>query len=125
VRRVAGKFRCAPPPAYAPSVFFERRQAPRLRLSIPVLLDGPHGQRRCLARDLTPAGAFVQTDDPYLDGTVLRVTFSDPGGGAQMTCRCEVRRTLALGDVRGVGLTFRGFELDADDLVSAARRVSA
>jgi hypothetical protein len=24
-----------------------------------------------------------------------------------------------------VGLTFRGFELDADDLVSAARRVSA
>lgn len=110
-------------------MFFERRQAPRLRLTIPVLLDGPHGQRRAVARDLSPAGAFVQTDDPYLEGTVLRVTFSDPSGGAQMTCRCEVRRTLELaGDkvaVRGVGLTFRGFELEADDLVSVARRMSA
>lgn len=110
-------------------MFFERRQAPRLRLTVPVLLDGPHGQRRGVARDLSPSGAFVQTEDPYLEGTVLRVTFSDPVGGAQMTCRCEVRRTLELvggaRPVRGVGLTFRGFELEADDLVSAARRLSA
>ena len=110
-------------------MFFERRQAPRLRLSIPVLLDGPHGQRRCLARDLSPAGAFVQTDDPYAEGTVVRMTFSDPGGGAQMTCRCEVRSSLELSHgpspVKGVGLTFRGFELDVDDLVTAARRVHA
>lgn len=111
-------------------VFFERRQAPRLRLAIPVLLDGPHGQRRCLARDLSPAGAFIETQDPYLDGTVLRVTFAAPGGsGAEMTCRCEVRRTVevpfATGIVRGVGLIFRGFELDIDDLVTAARRVHA
>lgn len=111
-------------------VFFERRQAPRLRLAIPVTVDGPHGQRRYLARDLSPAGAFIETPDPYLDGTVLRVTFAPPGGaGAAMTCRCEVRRTVevpfARGLVRGVGLLFRGFELDVDDLVSAARRVHA
>lgn len=71
----------------------------------------------------------MQTDDPYVEGTVIRITFSDPAGGTQMTCRCEVRRALELSPgpspVRGVGLTFRGFELDADDLVSAARRISA
>lgn len=110
-------------------MFFERRQTPRLRLAIPVLLDGPHGQRPSVLRDLSPAGAFVQTDDPYLEGTVLRVTFSDPAGGAQMTCRCEVRRTHSLQHggvvVRGIGLDFLGFELDADDLISAARRISA
>lgn len=101
-----------------------------MRLAIPVLLDGPHGQRRCLARDLSPGGTFVETQDPYLDGTVLRVTFADPSGaGPQMTCRCEVRRTedvpVTKGVVRGVGLVFRGFELEADDLVTAARRVQA
>ncbi len=107
----------------------DRRQGTRLRLAFTVLIDGPFGLRRCVGRDLSSGGLFVETPDPYASGTIVRVIFSVPDGTSEMTARCEVRHTLqvkgAEGTVRGVGLSFLGFDLEADDLISAARRVHA
>ncbi|MFO0649650.1 MAG: PilZ domain-containing protein [Polyangiales bacterium] len=107
----------------------ERRNGPRLRLAFSVLVDGPFGIRRCVGRDISPGGLFVETADPYAPGTVVRVTFAVPDGSWEMTSRCEVRHTLRLkgpdGMTQGVGLAFLGVDLEADDIVSAARRVHA
>ncbi len=107
----------------------ERRSGPRLRLAFSVLIDGPFGIRRCVGRDISPGGLFVETPDPYPQGVVVRVTFSVPDGSWEMTSRCEVRHAVRVkapeGMVQGVGLAFLGVDLEADDLVTAARRVHA
>lgn len=107
----------------------ERRAGPRLRLAFPVLVEGPFGLRRCLGRDLSPGGLFIETPDPYERGTLVRVTFSVPDGSWEMTTRCEVRHVARVrgpdGMIDGVGLAFLGVEVEADDLVTVARREHA
>lgn len=107
----------------------DRRAGPRLRLAFPVLVDGPHGLRRCLARDISARGLFVETSELHPEGTLLRVTFAVPDGSWEMTVRCEVRHVVRergpAGILEGLGLTFRGVEVEADDLVTAARRAHA
>lgn len=107
----------------------ERRQGPRLRLAVPVLIDGPEGIKRCLARDLSPGGLFVEHPAALPPGTELRVTFTVPDGSTEMTCRCVVRHVHRVrtptGTVHGLGLSFEGCELDAGDLITAARREHA
>lgn len=107
----------------------ERRAGPRLRLAFPVLVEGPFGLRRCLGRDLSPGGLFIETPDPYERGTLVRVTFSVPDGSWEMTTRCEVRHAARVrgpdGMIDGVGLAFLGVEVEADDLVTVARRQHA
>lgn len=85
--------------------------------------------RRCLARDISSTGLFIESTDPYPLGTILRVIFSVPDGSWEMTSRCEVCRTARLrgpdGLIQGLGLVFRGVEIEADDLVTLARREHA
>jgi hypothetical protein len=98
----------------------ERRAARRLRLAFPVLLDGPFGMRRCIARDVSGRGLFVETNDPYPPGSDVRVTFALPDGSWEMTARCLVRHVMrfdaADGTLRGVGLSF---EEIMDDVATA------
>jgi hypothetical protein len=107
----------------------ERRNTPRLRLAFSVLVEGPYGIRRCIGRDISSNGLFLETPDPYTPGTIVRVTFSTPDGAWEMTARCEVRRSVRIRDAdtlcEGVGLSFLGVDLEADDLVTAARRQHA
>ncbi len=104
----------------------ERRGAPRLRLAFPVLVEGPFGLRRCMGRDISSTGLFIETADPYEPGTVVRVIFSVPDGSWEMCARCEVRRVTRLpGHSQGVGLAFLSVDVEADDLVTAARREHA
>ena len=95
---------------YAVLVRLDRRSADRLRLAFPVLLEGPFGIRRCIARDVSKRGVFVETADPYRPGMDVSVTFTLPDGSWDMTIRCTVRRILKLeasdGALLGVGLSF-------------------
>lgn len=118
-----------PPAAYDPAVKNDRRAAPRLRLAFPVLVEGPFGLRRCLGRDISPGGLFLETPDPYPPGERVRVIFAVPDGSWEMACFCEVRHAARIagpaGEVRGVGLAFVGVDLAADDLITVARRTHA
>jgi len=44
------------------------------------LIEGPYGIRRCIARDVSARGLFVETHDTYPVGSLLRVTFALPDG---------------------------------------------
>lgn len=107
----------------------DRRASPRLRLAFPVLVEGPFGLRRCMGRDISPGGLFLETPDQYPAGARVRVIFAVPDGTWEMACRCEVRHAARLrgpeGEVVGVGLAFEGVDLEADDLITAARRTHA
>lgn len=102
----------------------ERRTSPRLRLAFPVLIDGPFGLRRCVGRDLSSQGLFVETADPYPTGVQVRVTFLGSEGGTEMTWHCAIRHVYPSGRATpaGIGLHFLSPELDADDMITAARR---
>jgi len=114
---------------YAFNVLRERRAADRMRLVFPVLLEGPFGIRRCVARDVSARGLFVETADPYRPGMDVAVTFTLPDGSWEMTVRCIVRRILKLeasdGTLLGVGLSFEESEDLPAPPFSPARRMRA
>jgi hypothetical protein len=103
-------------------VTYERRAHGRLRLAFPVLVEGPLGIRRCIARDVSARGLFVETPDVYPPGCAVRVTFALPDGSWEMTARCVVRHVVRLdasdGSLHGAGLSFESIE---DDAVTAPR----
>jgi hypothetical protein len=107
----------------------DRRGQARLRVAFPVLVEGPFGLRRCIARDISARGLFIETWDEHPIGTELRVTFSLPDGSWEMTARCVVRHVIDLrageGELRGIGVSFEEIEEDYSDHITAARRVHA
>jgi hypothetical protein len=107
----------------------DRRGQTRLRVAFPVLVEGPFGLRRCIARDISSRGLFIETYDELPVGTDVRVTFSLPDGSWEMTARCTVRHVIDLrasrGDLRGVGVSFEEIEEDYSDHLTAARRMHA
>ncbi len=98
-------------------------------MAFPVLIEGPYGIRRCIARDVSSRGLFVETNDTYPLGLELRVTFALPDGSWEMTARCHVRHLIRLdasdGILHGVGLSFEAIEDEMEDGISAARRMHA
>jgi Tfp pilus assembly protein PilZ len=107
----------------------ERRSVRRLRLAFPVLIEGPYGIRRCIARDVSAGGLFVETNDTYAPGSAVRVTFALPDGSWEMSARCEVRHVVRLeaedGALHGVGLSFEAIEDELDDRGGLTRRIHA
>jgi hypothetical protein len=112
-----------------PFVKQERRSTDRRRLAFPVLVEGPYGIRRCIARDLSARGIFVEAFEDYPPGCEVRVTFALPDGSWEMTARCIVRHVVKLeardGAIHGVGLSFESIEDELADGISAARRAHA
>lgn len=107
----------------------ERREQPRLRIAFSVLVDGPFGLRRCIARDITHRGLFIETWDELPIGTELRVIFSMPDGSWEMPARCIVRHILELGTgeeiQRGVGVSFEEIEDEPTDAIEELRQLHA
>src|SRR5437868_4199841 len=109
--------RFAPPkPDAAPS-----RKAPppggsaRFDKAFQVWLEGDSGVAAGVGRNITDAGLFVETREPFALGTRVRVTFPSPSGGAEMTLEAEVRYQCFINfaaaggtrsGLRGVGLRF-------------------
>lgn len=80
-----------------------------------VFLEGDRGVASGIGRNITDTGMFVETREPFPLGTRVRVTFSSPGGGAELTLEGEVRYqcyiNFARADstragMRGIGLKF-------------------
>ncbi len=80
-----------------------------------VWLEGDSGVAAGVGRNITDAGLFVETREPFALGTRVRVTFPSATGGAEMTLEAEVRYqcfiNFALADatrsgLRGIGLRF-------------------
>lgn len=80
-----------------------------------VFLEGDRGVASGIGRNITDLGMFVETREPFPLGTRVKVTFSSPHGGAEMTLEGEVRYqcyiNFARADasragMRGIGLKF-------------------
>ncbi|MGZ6125817.1 MAG: PilZ domain-containing protein [Myxococcales bacterium] len=87
----------------------------RFDKAFPVFLEGDRGVASGVGRNITDTGMFVETRDPFPLGTRVKVTFSSPHGGAEMTLEGEVRYqcyiNFARSDetragMRGIGLKF-------------------
>jgi len=83
--------------------------------AFPVFLEGDRGVASGIGRNITDAGMFVETREPFALGTRVKVTFTSPHGGAEMTLEGEVRYqcfiNFARADatragMRGMGLKF-------------------
>lgn len=112
----------------------ERRQIPRRPLELKIRVDGPQATQHLTARDLTGAGAFVETPRPIAIGQMLECRLELPGqDGApaeRVNLTAEVRHHAKAyktddgqGPFRGMGLRFVRIDLDAQaKLVRFVRR---
>jgi hypothetical protein len=87
----------------------------RFDKAFPVFLEGDRGVASGIGRNITDTGMFVETREPFPLGTRVRVTFSSPSSGAEMTLEGEIRYqcyiNFARADssragMRGIGLKF-------------------
>ncbi len=87
----------------------------RLDKAFPVYLEGDRGVASGVGRNITDAGMFVETREPFPLGTRVKVTFAAPQGGAEMTLEGEVRYQCYINfartgtgraGMRGIGLKF-------------------
>lgn len=85
--------------------------------------------RRCIARDVSGRGLFVETYEHFPLGTELRVTFSLPDGSWEMSVWCTVRRSVRLdagdGVLHGIGLSFEDVADEPDVRSGTPRRADA
>src|SRR5258708_20218916 len=65
--------------------------AGRFDKAFPVFLEGERGVASGIGRNITDGGMFVETREPFPLGTRVKVTFSSPNGGPEMTLEGEVR----------------------------------
>src|SRR5881409_510776 len=87
----------------------------RFDKAFPVFLEGDRGVSGGIGRNITDTGMFIETREPFALGTRVKVTFSSPNGGAEMTLEGEVRYQCFInfakpdstrGGMRGIGLKF-------------------
>ena len=94
----------------------ERRPpAGRLDKAFPVFLEGERGVAAGIGRNISDSGMFVETREPFPLGSRVKVTFTSPGGGAEMVLEGEVRYQCFINfarpdstraGMRGIGLKF-------------------
>ena len=87
----------------------------RFDKAFPVFLEGDRGVASGIGRNITDTGMFIETREPFALGSRVKVTFSSPHGGAELTLEGEVRYqcyiNFARSDasrsgMRGIGLKF-------------------
>ena len=87
----------------------------RFDKAFPVFLEGDRGVASGVGRNITDTGMFIETREPFALGSRVKVTFSSPHGGAELTLEGEVRYqcfiNFARADstragMRGIGLKF-------------------
>src|SRR5437870_8575182 len=92
-----------------------RPPAGRLDKAFPVFLEGDRGVASGIGRNISDSGMFIETREPYALGTRVKVTFTSPHGGAEMTLEGEVRYQCFINfarpdasraGMRGIGLKF-------------------
>jgi PilZ domain-containing protein len=98
-------------PAVAPS----KAPVGKFDKAFAVFLEGDRGVANGVGRNITDAGMFVETREPFALGTRVKVTFTSQHGGAEMTLEGEVRYQCFINfarpdatraGMRGVGIKF-------------------
>jgi len=83
--------------------------------AFPVFLEGDRGVASGVGRNITDSGMFIETREPFALGSRVKVTFSSPHGGAELTLEGEVRYQCFINfsrpdatraGMRGIGLKF-------------------
>ncbi len=87
-----------------------RRAFRRAELKAPVLIDASSTYHTGRCRDVSPAGIGVETDAPFVPGTVVDLYFELPTGSA-IEARAEVARCAN----HAVGLKFHDLSAEAGD----------
>jgi hypothetical protein len=89
----------------------------RFDLAFPVLIESIFGISRCVARNISEGGIFLEMQQPLPLGSTVSVTFEQPGGGTTLVAQGEVKHALCLAygspegtkQLRGVGVRFSTF----------------
>lgn len=95
-----------------------RRSDARFSLASVVLVEGPGGTFYSVARNISAGGIFLETEQALPLGSVVRMTFEAPGGGANFVATGEVKHSVRFAfhaeqeqrSLRGVGIRFINFE---------------
>jgi len=96
-----------------------KRLSPRFPLAFPILLEDDQGcVERCMARNISSNGLFVECRKFFPLGTKLRVIFTHPSGKVEVAAEVVVTRAVELGTQTyeepslhaGLGLRFLSFD---------------
>src|SRR3981189_1863925 len=92
----------------------------------PVVLEADRGVASGVGRNITDTGMFIETREPYPLGTRVKVTFTSPSGGAEMTREGEVRSqcfiNFARADATRAGMRGIGLKFVAPSVAGAGRK---
>lgn len=107
-----------------PAAKTEKRASLRFDLTFPVLVsaDG-FGTFRCIARNISEGGMFLQTGNPLPLGSVIRIHFAMENGQDEIVALAEIKNHYYLSfsdgsdlrSVTGMGVKFVEFERDRDN----------
>lgn len=104
----------------------ERRSWLRFETAFPVMVESKEfGTGRCIARNLSEGGMFLETHDPLPLGTKLRVWFSTPENSVEICARGMVRNRsfITYGSkegpkkISGMGIKFIAFYGESEQLL--------
>ena len=79
---------------------------PRSLVELDVKYQVEDEQYRCITRDISSCGAFLEMDQPAPTGSVLLMEFSGTELDAAIKIRGEVARTVHKGSYKGMGVRF-------------------
>jgi hypothetical protein len=89
---------------------YEKRASQRIEVEVPVFI----GEERALTRDVSWAGIYFLTKQPFNEGGDLRfsldLTYALPGKPVKLDCQGEVIRVEPQGDAYGVAARINNFQ---------------
>ena len=92
----------------------QKRRTPRWELSFPVLVETGGEVKRHMAANVSEEGMLFHSPEPYMVGTVLKVTFGLPSTDLEFVAESEVIHVAWIRTPEGghfrTGLRFREFD---------------
>jgi uncharacterized protein (TIGR02266 family) len=110
---------------YVRGGLLNRRERRRLPLRLPVTYGGMDGPQRTFTRDINEEGAFILSDTPLPEDTVLHFRIAAPGESQPIELRGVVSHTVIVEDedVPGMGVRFTMAEDQEKQLVDLIDRL--
>ncbi len=103
----------------------EKRRHLRLDSAFIVSLESAYGPMRCVARNVSEGGMFLEAHDPLPLGAAVRVVFSMPQERGEIVALGEVKNHYFLNfsddgharSLQGLAVRFTGFEQDSAEVL--------
>lgn len=88
----------------------DKRASQRIRVEVPVYI----GQEKAVTRDISWAGIYFLTDQPFVEGGALSfsldLAYAQPGKPIKLDCQGEVISVEQLGDKSGIAAKINNFQ---------------